>query len=127
MSILHLLTAPRRFLVGQAVSPVTAGCSRRSVAQADNRLRAAWKGGCCVGRGLRIENRLNFHFAKSMLVQSLEELHDLLAQDIRIDGQKCVDTLASFQEIDEGLNRDPRTCKACGTVHDIFVDGDHGP
>ena len=77
--------------------------------------------------GLRVENRLDLFFVEWISVQSLEELQDLLARDIRIDRQKCVNTLASFQEVNESLNRNSRARKARSTVHDIFVDGDYGP
>jgi hypothetical protein len=62
-----------------------------------------------------------------MSIQSIEELQNLLARDVRIDCQKRVNTLASFQEVDESLNRDTRACKARRSMHDIFVDGDHSP
>jgi hypothetical protein len=52
--------------------------------------------------GLRVENRLDFFFVKSMSAQSCEDLRDLLARNmrnIRIDCQKRVNTLASFQKV----------------------------
>ena len=40
-----------------------------------------------------------------------------------VDGKKFVDGFSSLEKVDEGLHGYSATCKAQGTVQDLFIDG----